>query len=133
MHLFKQGIEPLSYLLDAEIKATAKAKQDENLKDFSDPWTEIVGNWLDTKPKMFQYARQRAVTALLVLNEALGMHLSREIDQRAKVRVSRVMRDLGWAMLNPAVKTCFTTQVTITMKIYMIFSYKGCFYNIILL
>jgi predicted P-loop ATPase len=107
MHLFKQGIEPLSYLLDDEVKATAKAKQDENLKDFSDPWTEVVSNWLDTKPKMFRYARHRAVTSLLVLNEALGMHLSREIDQRAKMRVARVMRELGWVSAKSNGKNMF--------------------------
>jgi predicted P-loop ATPase len=107
MHLFKQGIQPLSFLEDVDVAVTAKKKQDANLKDYSDPWTETVSNWLDTKPKMFQYSKYRALTSLLVLNEALGMHLSREIDQKAKVRVSRVMRDLGWIHVKSGGKNMF--------------------------
>jgi predicted P-loop ATPase len=96
MHLFKQGIEPLTYLLDDEVKAMAKSKQDENLKDFSDPWMDMVQDWFDKKPELLKYKQHRAVTGTMILSEALGIHLAKEIDHRTRLRISRVMRDLGW-------------------------------------
>lgn len=107
MHLFKQGIEPLSYLLDDEVKAMAKAKQDENLKDYSDPWTDTVRDWLDKKPELLRYRQHRAVTGAIVLSEALGIHRAQDQDQRTKMRVSRVMRDLGWANVRAGGKNMF--------------------------
>jgi len=99
MVLYRQGVRPENLLVERIVAEIAKEKQEDRLQDPEDAWLEPIRDWLDENYESLENWKDRntkKVTANKILQEAIGIHMVRDLDQKSKLRVAAIMRQLGW-------------------------------------